>query len=78
MTQSLDRIAAAFARAAEQKRAALVPYIAAGNPLPATTVPLMHALVKAGADVVQIYTGLIYRGPALITEVAQALQASGR
>ena len=36
------------------------------------------AKVKAGADVVQIYTGLIYRGPGLITEVAQALQASGR
>jgi dihydroorotate dehydrogenase len=31
--------------------------------------------VKAGADVVQIYTGLIYRGPDLITEVAQALRA---
>jgi tryptophan synthase alpha chain len=54
MTQRLDRIAAAFARAAEQKRAALVPYIAAGNPLPATTVPLMHALVKAGADVIEL------------------------
>jgi dihydroorotate dehydrogenase len=36
------------------------------------------AKVKAGADVVQIYTGLIYRGPALITEVAQALQSSRR
>jgi len=36
------------------------------------------AKVKAGADVVQIYTGLIYRGPGLITEVAQALQAHGR
>ena len=34
------------------------------------------AKIKAGADVVQIYTGLIYRGPGLITEVAQALQAS--
>ena len=54
MTQHLDRIAAAFARAADQKRAALVPYIAAGNPLPATTVPLMHALVKAGADVIEL------------------------
>jgi tryptophan synthase alpha chain len=31
-----------------------VPYIAAGNPLPATTVPLMHALVKAGADVIEL------------------------
>ena len=36
------------------------------------------AKVKAGADVVQIYTGLIYRGPELITEVAQALRATGR
>ena len=36
------------------------------------------AKVKAGADVVQIYTGLIYRGPELITEVAKALQAHGR
>ena len=54
MNQPLDRIAAAFARAAEQKRAALIPYIAAGNPLPATTVPLMHALVKAGADVIEL------------------------
>jgi dihydroorotate dehydrogenase len=36
------------------------------------------AKVRAGADVVQIYTGLIYRGPELITEVAKALQAVGR
>ncbi len=28
----------------------------------------------AGADVVQIYTGLIYRGPALVSEAARALQ----
>ena len=54
MTQKIDRIAAAFQRAAEQKRAALIPYIAAGNPLPTTTVPLMHALVKAGADVIEL------------------------
>ena len=35
------------------------------------------AKMNAGADVVQIYTGLIYRGPELITEVAQALRATG-
>ena len=29
--------------------------------------------IAAGADVVQIYTGLIYRGPALVREAAQAL-----
>ena len=32
-----------------------------------------RAKVDAGADLVQIYTGLIYRGPALVTEAARAL-----
>ena len=32
------------------------------------------AKLQAGADVVQIYTGLIYRGPALVREVALALR----
>jgi dihydroorotate dehydrogenase len=31
--------------------------------------------LEAGADVVQVYSGLIYQGPALVTEVARALQA---
>ena len=31
--------------------------------------------IAAGADVVQIYSGLIYRGPGLVTEVARALQS---
>jgi dihydroorotate dehydrogenase len=30
--------------------------------------------IEAGADVVQIYTGLIYKGPELVTEVAHALR----
>ncbi|WP_310565084.1 quinone-dependent dihydroorotate dehydrogenase [Hydrogenophaga sp.] len=30
--------------------------------------------IAAGADVVQIYTGLIYKGPALVREAAQALK----
>lgn len=32
------------------------------------------AKLQAGADAVQLYTGLIYRGPGLIAEVAQALK----
>ncbi|HCW16940.1 MAG TPA: tryptophan synthase subunit alpha, partial [Achromobacter sp.] len=55
MTTRTDRIAAAFARTAESGRAAaLIPYIAAGDPSPAATVPLMHALVEAGADVIEL------------------------
>lgn len=34
-----------------------------------------RAKIAAGADLVQIYTGLIYRGPALVREVGQALAA---
>jgi dihydroorotate dehydrogenase len=34
------------------------------------------ALAKrdAGADLVQVYTGLIYKGPALVTDCALALK----
>lgn len=32
--------------------------------------------IDAGADVVQIYTGLIYKGPGLVREVAQAVQSA--
>jgi len=31
--------------------------------------------IEAGADVVQLYTGLIYRGPDLVSEAARAIKA---
>ena len=34
------------------------------------------AKIEAGADAVQIYTGLIYKGPALVDEAARALRAA--
>jgi dihydroorotate dehydrogenase len=34
--------------------------------------------LQAGADVVQIYTGLIYRGPALVDQIARAFRARRR
>ena len=33
--------------------------------------------IRAGANVVQIYTGLIYRGPDLVREAALAIKAAG-
>lgn len=54
MTPSSNRIDAAFARLAAAGRAALIPYIAAGDPSPAATVPLMHELVRAGADIIEL------------------------
>jgi dihydroorotate dehydrogenase len=35
-----------------------------------------RAKIAAGADLVQIYTGLIYKGPALVREAATALRAA--
>ena len=37
-----------------------------------------RAKVDAGADLVQIYTGFIYRGPALVREAARAIRRSNR
>lgn len=50
----MQRIAATFARLAAAKRKALIPYFTAGDPTLESTVPLMHALVEAGADIVEL------------------------
>jgi len=50
----MSRISAIFSRLARGRRKALIPFITAGDPSPAATVPLMHALVPAGADVIEL------------------------
>ena len=50
----MSRIATTFERLARSGRKALIPYITAGDPDLAATVPLMHALVQAGADVLEL------------------------
>ncbi len=50
----MSRIQQAFGRLAGEGRKALIPFITAGDPDAALTVPLMHALVDAGADVIEL------------------------
>ena len=50
----MSRISAAFDTLRNQGRKALIPFITAGDPEPALAVPLMHALVKGGADVIEL------------------------
>jgi len=50
----MSRIAATFDSLRNQGRKALIPFITAGDPDPALAVPLMHALAKAGADVIEL------------------------
>jgi tryptophan synthase alpha chain len=49
-----NRIDAAFASLRAAGRTALVPYVTVGDPTLGRTVPIMHALVKAGADVIEL------------------------
>jgi tryptophan synthase alpha chain len=50
----VSRIARRFNETRAADRAALVPYITAGDPDPSVTVPLMHDLVAAGADLLEL------------------------
>ena len=50
----MSRIQGCFEALAKAKRKALIPYITAGDPHPALTVPLLRALVEAGADIIEL------------------------
>jgi len=48
------RLQAKFKSLALRGRKALIPFLTAGDPDPGFTVPMMHALVDAGADVIEL------------------------
>ena len=50
----MNRIDAVFARLRAGGRTALIPYVTTGDPAPALTVPIMHRLVAAGADIIEL------------------------
>ena len=50
----MSKIQATFERLRAQRRKALIPFITAGDPDPALTVTLMHTLVEAGADIIEL------------------------
>lgn len=50
----MSRFEAKFAALKAEGRKALVPFITAGDPSLESTVPVMHALVDAGADVIEL------------------------
>lgn len=66
----MSRIADTFARLERAGRKALIPFIEAGDPTRATTVPLMHALVEAGADLLEL--GVPFSDPMADGPVIQA------
>jgi tryptophan synthase alpha chain len=50
----VSRLRDAFRTAGRAKRAAFVPYVTAGDPNLARTVDIVHALERAGADVLEL------------------------
>ncbi len=50
----MKRIDARFAKLRNETRTGLIPFITAGDPSPDATVAIMHALVAAGADLIEL------------------------
>ncbi len=66
----MSRIAQRFEQLKAQGRTALIPYFTAGDPDPGLTVELMHTLVKAGADLIEL--GVPFSDPMAEGPVIQA------
>ena len=50
----MSRIATTFEKLRSAKRCALIPFVTAGDPSPHQSVAVMHALVKGGADLLEL------------------------
>jgi len=72
------RIDARFAELKKQDRAAFITFLMAGDPDPATSLDILKALPKAGADVIEIgmpFTDPMADGPAIQAAGLRALKA---
>ncbi len=72
------RIDARFAELKQQSRSAFIAFLMAGDPDPATSLAIIKALPKAGADVVEIgmpFTDPMADGPAIQASGLRALKA---
>jgi tryptophan synthase alpha chain len=54
MSRNMNRIKTTFTALKAQNRAALIPYVTAGFPFADITPELMHGMVAAGADVIEL------------------------
>lgn len=73
----MSRIAACFADLQAQGKTALIPYITAGDPHPSITVPLMHRMVKAGANIIELgvpFSDPMAEGPVIQKAHERALE----
>jgi len=72
----MSRIAQRFAELKTRSRKALIPFVTAGDPNPAVTVPLLHAMVEAGADLLELgvpFSDPMAEGPVIQKACERAL-----
>ena len=50
----MSRIQACFEQLANNKQKALISYITAGDPHPSSTLEIMHALIEAGTNIIEL------------------------
>lgn len=50
----MSRLTSTFEALRQAQRKALIPFITAGDPEPGFTVPTMHAMAEAGADIIEL------------------------
>jgi tryptophan synthase alpha chain len=74
---TVSRIASRFSQLKSAQRKALIPFITAGDPSLEATVPVMHALVAAGADAIELgvpFSDPMADGPVIQRSSEQALR----
>ena len=73
----MSRITVTFLKLQEQRKKALIPFVTAGDPSPELSVPLMHAMVRAGADIVELgipFSDPMADGPAIQRSSERAIK----
>ena len=74
----MSRIADRFAALRARKRTALISFVTAGDPSPEATAPMMHAMVEAGADLIELgvpFSDPMADGPVIQRASERALAA---
>jgi len=73
----MSRIQTTLAALAANNKKGLIPFITAGDPAPELTVPLLHALVAGGADILELgvpFSDPMAEGPVIQRACERALK----